>query len=501
MSNTLTVSGNPYVAGYLPLQLELLFSGHTEQFNVIPKGRRWGVTHCFGKFSIDQLLEGKSILWVDTVQSNLDAYFNLYFLPELKQFNPKYWRYRQVQKDLVIASTRMDFRSAERPENIEGFAYHIIIINEAGIVLKGQRGRNLWFNTLYPMVLDYGADVYFIGTPKGKKAKKDEAPCKVSLYYELALKGGLKDKGVGGYSEEDVEELLKTERDLPSDITIEALEDKYKKLPKWRTHTYSSYQNPLLDAQGIKELEEDVPRAVRKQEIHGQFIDLGDEEIFKQAWFVNKIKYELPADHLLGRKIMSADTAFKKGAENDDSAIGVFQEAWIDRLQVWFWIDLFVGKLEFPELLEKMKKMHTLHNPDLCLVEDKASGTSLIQMLRRQAGFPITAVNPDTDKVSRAVACTPWFSNGQIYLLFGGWNQIAIDQLCDFNALLDTPDDIVDMISQFLNFIKGGGIPLAPPISKPHKDRQSKQLDGYFKTPVTTSKSGIRKSNYLKGYF
>ena len=44
-------------------------------------------------------------------------------------------------------------------------------------------------------------------------------------------------------------------------------------------------------------------------------------------------------------------------------------------------------------------------------------------------------------------------------MLFGAWNDTARDQLCDFNAKLDTPDDIVDAVTQYFNYIKKHSIP------------------------------------------
>ncbi len=263
--------------------------------------------------------------------------------------------------------------------------------------------------------------------------------------------------------------------------------------------TYTSYDNPLLTPGLIQELEDDVPRVVRRQEIRGEFIDLGDEEIFKLEWFTNKMRYEIPPDYLLGRRIMSLDTAFKKGAENDDSAGVVFQEFFIDKIPHWLWLDTFCEKLEFPELLKKSKEFYYRWRPDVCLVEDKASGTSLIQMLRSRAGFPIKAITPNTDKVSRAVAVTPWFDNGQIWLLFGAWNDYAIDQLCDFNALLDTPDDIVDAVTQFLNYIKSSGFVSPLPVSRPRREPRSKITKGY-PGALTRRPSRKSKSNILEGY-
>jgi len=443
----ITVTGEPLDLPYTQPQIEIFYE-HSERFKTIPKGRRFGATNGAAHFCIEKLIEGKKILWVDTIQSNLDKYVNRYFIYGLKQIKKPLWSYSSQRKELKICDGILDLRSAEKPENIEGFGYDIIIMNEAGIILKGQKGRNLWYNSVYPMTLDYKADVYFLGTPKGKKPKKDEKPARCSLYSEFI------DKGRGPNKHKD-----------------------------WITLQYSSYDNPLLDPADIKELEDDVPFVVRRQEIYGDCLDLGDESVFKTEWF--KIVYELPPKHNWRRCILSMDTAFKKGAENDDSAATVILETTIGYFILYSWSD----KLEFPELVKWTNDFKNDHRaiinfsgelPDLnyILIEDKASGQSLIQTFKSDVGMPIVPIKVNSDKFSRATAVSPLFETGKVFLLFGAWNKKFIDQMTDFNELMDSPDDIVDTVSQGLNYFKSS----QPIATKPEVRRlvhTSRTLRGY----------------------
>jgi predicted phage terminase large subunit-like protein len=486
MSDSITVDGRDLIIPFTEQQNEVFYET-VERFLCLPKGRRFGATSGCAGFCIDNLLDNKKILWVDTIQTNLDKYFYRYFMPVLRQIKTEYWGYRQA-KELRLLNGFIDFRSAEKPQNIEGFAYDIIIINEAGIVLKGQKGRDLWYNTIYPMILDFKARVYFVGTPKGKKAKKDEAPAKTSLYYELALKGGLEDpehdchlKTSTYKPKDDIEELLEDKREADDKATKEAL---HKKEPNWKTIQVTSFDNPLLDPIEIEEMEADVPRVTRAQEIHGKFKDIGDEEIFHEEWF--RIVYELPPDHLWLRKIISFDTAFKKGAENDDTAgICVLETKNFEtggEIANYFIVDCFCEKLEFPELVKRAKEFYLRHERQSqvhrFLIEDKATGTPLIQTFKRSVNFPVKDINPITDKVNRAVAITPTFEDRKVALMYGWWNDMLVDQLCDFNAKLDTPDDIVDAVSQAFNYLRDRSIPSS---TGAHRKRQykSKVLKGY----------------------
>jgi len=445
---SLTVTGEPLDIAYTPSQIEIFLNEHTERFIVVPKGRRLGATNGAANFCVEKLIEGKKILWVDTVQANLDRYINRYFMPVLKQIDKKFWKYSSQTKELSICNGTMDLRSAERPENIEGFGYDIIIMNEAGIILKGQRGRNLWYNSVLPMTLDYRGTVYFLGTPKGRKAKKDEHPAKTSLYSELIDKG----RGPGKHKD-------------------------------WLTLQYSSYDNPLLEPEDIKELEDDIPFIVRRQEIYGDCLDLGDESVFKSAWF--NIVYELPSKHLWRRCLLSMDTAFKKGAENDDSAATLFLETTVGYFILYSWAD----KLEFPELVkwtndfragyrDRINYSGELPELNYILVEDKASGQSLIQTFRNDVSMPVVPISVSTDKYSRAVAVSPLFETGKVFLLFGAWNKKLIDQMCEFNELMDSPDDMVDTVSQALNYLKAAPAVAQKPVTR-RVIRRSETTRGY----------------------
>ena len=47
-----------------------------------------------------------------------------------------------------------------------------------------------------------------------------------------------------------------------------------------------------------------------------------------------------------------------------------------------------------------------LRDPNIVLVEDRASGQSLLQELGRETALPLKAIKPDKDKVTRANAVT-----------------------------------------------------------------------------------------------
>lgn len=229
---------------YTPQQKEVFFANQ-KRFTTIEKGRRFGFTKGIANACIEWLLEDKKILWVDTINSNLKRYFERYFRPELKQLPKEMWSFNAQDKQLNINTAWLDMRSAERPENIEGFGYDIVILNEAGIILKDPY---LWDNAIRPMLLDNPSSRAFIGgVPKGK-----------NKFYELASRGMKDDK-------------------------------------EWINYQFSSYDNPLLKREEVDKMVDElggIGSDVVRQEIYGEFLDTTTNSLFPLSIIENSFSSE-----------------------------------------------------------------------------------------------------------------------------------------------------------------------------------------------------------------
>jgi phage terminase large subunit-like protein len=218
---------------YTPQQMDAFFDIPVgTRFLIIRKGRRFGATKGACNACIEWCLEGDKILWGDTISGNIDRYFERYFLPELKKNKIDYY-YSKQSKQLNIANGYIDFRSADRPENWEGFGYNKIILNEAGIILKN---AYLYTNAVLPMMMDDPNSLLIaMGVPKGKVGKdKAEHP-----FYTL----------------------------------FKAADNKQ---PGYFTRKYTSWDNPFLSKQDIDDLAAEIKRmnpAMEQQEIYGEFVD------------------------------------------------------------------------------------------------------------------------------------------------------------------------------------------------------------------------------------
>ena len=383
------------------------------RFKIVAKGRRFGFTRGLAIYTVAKMLDeaGIKILWVDTVYSNIERYFDRYFRPELKKLPIKNWVYNRNKSEMKMflidedgekQESILDLRSADRPENMEGFGYHLIIINEAGIVLKN---RNLWQESILPMTLDYKAEVIIGGTPKGKKTKNNEK----HLFFELFEKG-------------------------LSDTT-----------GRYKSYNFSSYDNPLIDSTEIDEMVKETPSHLRDQEVFGKFVDVSQGRIIKREWFKFFELHELARKKRLS-KIQIWDTAGKTKQENDFSVC----ETWIESSDGYYLTNLFRERLEFPELKKKAIELFEKENPDQVWIEDKSSGTALIQELRRNTRIPIKEITAEKDKLEYVNACSPLIEAGRVFLPFSAtWLDDFLAECEDFPG--GEFDDQVDVMSKYLN--------------------------------------------------
>ncbi|MFA5635910.1 MAG: phage terminase large subunit [Anaerovoracaceae bacterium] len=148
------------------------------------------------------------------------------------------------------------------------------------------------------------------------------------------------------------------------------------------------------------------------------------------------------------RIIHSWDTAFKGGKTDDWSVCTV----WGESETGYHLIDLWRGRVEFPELKRQVVALNDRDHPVAILVEDAASGQSLIQELRRGTRLPVLPVRPDRDKVSRLTAVTPLIEAGRVLLPERApWLADYVDEMSAFPN--GEHDDQVDSSSQALNWL------------------------------------------------
>ena len=110
------------------------------------------------------------------------------------------------------------------------------------------------------------------------------------------------------------------------------------------------------------------------------------------------------------------------------------------------------GRFEYPDLRRIAREEYDKHRPDICVVEKKASGQSLIQDLRR-TGLPVLEYMPDKDKVTRVFSASPMLESGRVWLPRGkDWSKELYDELILFPY--GRHDDQVDALTMAVHYVK-----------------------------------------------
>jgi predicted phage terminase large subunit-like protein len=190
--------------------------------------------------------------------------------------------------------------------------------------------------------------------------------------------------------------------------------------------------------------------------------------IVKTAWLRYYEPHEKPAH--FDRIVQSWDTANKSGELNDYSVC----TTWGVSNRVFYLLDVYRQRVNYPDLKRAVLALNDRYSPETILIEDKASGTSLVQDLINEGYRNVLAYKPPAgnDKAMRLHAQCALIENGAVRF------PKSADWLADYiNELISFPgakhDDQVDSTTQALDHCKvpsslevwaklGEGPPLLP---------------------------------------
>ena len=167
--------------------------------------------------------------------------------------------------------------------------------------------------------------------------------------------------------------------------------------------------------------------------------------IIKRDWW-RPWKKSIPA---LQHVIQSYDTAFSKKETADYSAITTWGVFYPDEVTpALILLDAVKGRYDFPELKAVALDQYKYWEPESVVIEAKASGSPLIQELRRM-GIPVIDFSPSkgNDKFTRVNACAPVFESGSIWYPHGeSFADEVIEECAAFPH--GSYDDYVDSMTQ-----------------------------------------------------
>jgi predicted phage terminase large subunit-like protein len=152
---------------------------------------------------------------------------------------------------------------------------------------------------------------------------------------------------------------------------------------------------------------------------------------WKKDWFQFVDKSEVPIGKLKWELII--DGAYTKDTKNDPSGFQIGAK-WDNNYVIWSSIDKY---LEMPELLKFLPNHIISSGLDvvMSLVEPKASGKSLVQLIRQQTKLNISEIKStfvNSSKIDNARTCSHFIEGGRVILVKGAWNEAFLNQIAMF---------------------------------------------------------------------
>ena len=174
--------------------------------------------------------------------------------------------------------------------------------------------------------------------------------------------------------------------------------------------------------------------------------------LVKAAWVRHYSADELPAK--FERIVQSWDTASKATELSDFSVC----TSWGIHGKNLHLLDVVRRRMEYPELKRAVREQYERLKPSVVLIEDKASGTQLIQELIADGLYAVTRYQPQSDKIMRMHAQTAMIENGFVHLPDSApWLAQYLHELTTFPK--GRHDDQVDSTAQMLDWFKRGAGP------------------------------------------
>jgi predicted phage terminase large subunit-like protein len=200
------------------------------------------------------------------------------------------------------------------------------------------------------------------------------------------------------------------------------------------------------------ELLKHLRRTIGEYNFAGQYQQLPSPlggGLVKAEWFRHYIPGAQPAK--FDMIIQSWDTANKCTELSDYSVCTTW-----GRKNKWLYLlHVLRQRLEYPQLKRAVRSQAEYFNATTILIEDKASGTQLIQELIRDGVYGVTSYEPAMDKIMRLHSVTNTIENGFVLLpMEADWLALYLQELTTFPN--GKHDDQADSTSQALDWVKQG---------------------------------------------
>lgn len=383
------------------------------RFKILRCGRRWGKSLLGETIACDGAAKGESIGWFGPEYKFVSEIFNevVEILDPIRKTSSKV--------DGVIRTTtggRIDFWTLDNERAGRSRKYHKVIIDEAAFTKPNM--LQVWQTAIKPALLDYRGSALVMSTPNGENPE--------NFFYALC-----KDPSHGF-------------------VEVHA-----------PTHT-----NPYLPADELAKLEKENEPRVFRQEYLAEFVNWSGDAFFALSGIlVNDRAVEYPT--ICNAVFAVIDTAIKTGKEHDGTAVSYYAMPAIpgdpvvildyDKVQVEgsmleTWLPSVYERLEY-----LAKTCRARMGSIGAFIEDKASGTILLQQAKRRGwqATPIDSKLTAMGKDERAINVSGYVYRGMVKMSAFAYDKVItfkgitknhfLGEVCGFRiGVKDQEDDLLD---------------------------------------------------------
>lgn len=314
-----------------PAQQQIL--DEARRFNVLKCGRQFGKTDLSKELVIDPMLEGKNIgYWYPTYKDGDKIWQEICFI--LKDIINK--KDQQLKKLQLITGGTLDMWSMDDPDAGRGFTYHRVIIDEAE---KARHLKDAWEQTIRATLLFHKGDAWFLSTPKFGQT-----------YFKTVL-----------FNNE-------------------------QKSDKWKSWRFTSFDNPFLDADEIKEAQK-LDELVYRCEYLAEDVDISLRPFtyaFKQDIHVRKCEYD-PNLELMLSFDFNKDPITCVAAQHAAADEKLKHKANIEK-ELRYIKEFKLANSDIYELCETIKTCYSVYNP-LYLITGDATGRNRSALVKGNLNY------------------------------------------------------------------------------------------------------------------
>jgi len=306
-----------------------------------------------------------------------------------------------------------------------------------------------------------GADIILIDDPlKPEEALSEAQRQAANEWYDHTLYSRLNDKRYGAivmvmqrlHEDDLVGHVLGQEQwEVVRFPAIAETDEEHQIETIWEARCFTRRQGEPLhpDREPLDTLDR-IRRTIGEYNFAGQYqqspAPLGGG-LVKAEWFKRYRENERP--ERFDRIVQSWDTA-NKATELSDFSVCT---TWGVKGKDLFLLAVFRRRLEYPALKRAVREQLSLFGANEVLIEDKASGTQLIQELIADGCHGVTRYQPTTDKIMRLNSQTGVIENGFVHIPeTAPWLAEYLHEMTVFPK--GKHDDQVDSTAQFLDWYK-----------------------------------------------